>query len=453
MYDYQRTMIDHIRQHERSALWVEMGLGKTVATLTAIQSLRDEFEVNRTLVVAPLRVADMVWPEEAKKWSHLDLPVERVLGTEHQRLKALRKDAAIHVVNRENLAWLVELHCVGKKVAQWPWDMVVLDESSSFKNRATARFRAIARVNSWVSRMVQLTGTPQPNTVEDLWSQVYLLDGGARLGRTLTAFRQRWMIENPYTRRKAARPGAGEEVKRLTADIALSLRASDYLDLPKVVENIVDVRLTPPQMDQYMRLKRQYILELEDVTVNAQHAAHLWNKLAQLANGTVYGEDGRAAVFHDHKIEALRELHESVGGQMIIAYAYRHDLARITAMLDEAKASYRVMRTRKDERDWNDGKVDRLVLHPASAGHGLNLHEGGCRDLVWFGLTPNLEYYEQTNARIAGGHRAKANARPIVIHKIMARRTQDHDLNTVLAGKAGSQSALMRATQKLMKGA
>ena len=453
LYGYQKLMISHILEHEKCALWVDMGLGKTVATLTALQQLRDDYAISRTLVVAPPRVAESVWPHEPHRWSHLsDLTVEPMVGNARERLEAMNRDRDVHTISRDSLSWLVDLFSVSGRAVRWPWDCVVLDESSGFKQRNTNRWKSIARVGSRIHRMIQLTGTPQPNSIEDLWSQVYLLDGGARLGRTLTAFRNRWIVNNPYSYKKAPRPGAHGELKRLTSDIALSLRAEDYLDLPGMVENDVEVQLKRSQMEKYLELKRQYILEMDTgETVNAASAGVLWNKLAQLANGTVYDEDGKAVNFHDHKVNALQEVHESLSGQAIIAYTYRHDLARIGAMLDKAGAKWRIMKNKNDEDEWNAGRLDRLVLHPASAGHGLNLHLGGCRDIIWHGLTPNLEHYQQANARIAGGHRGAHGDRPVVAHRIVTKGTQDMDLAALLGRKSASQRDLMTITKRMIR--
>ena len=299
--------------------------------------------------------------------------------------------------------------------------------------------------------MVQLTGTPIPNSPQDAWSQLYLLDRGERLGRTITAFRQRWMICRPgahYYIPSSSR--TTQEIKEKVEDICLSLRAEDYLELPDTVEHIIPVRMTEQETEEYLTLKRQFVLELEGEEVKATTAAVLWNKLLQLSNGAVYTEHPKWKQLHDHKIKALLELHESTDQPLIIAYSYRPDKARIAQALTKVKARWRVLETDKDVEDWNAGKFNRLVLHPASAGHGLNLHKNGCRAICWFGMTPNLEHYLQTNARIAGGHRALYSNRPATIYKILTQDTQDNVVNELLKSKDKWQQGLMSAAKELL---
>lgn len=451
LFPYQHRMIDHILKHDFCALWVDMGLGKTVSVLTAIKELRRQFEARNVLVVAPLRVASMVWPEEVDEWEHLDFTVSRILGDPNARRTAIRTEADIHVINRENMEWLVDYWSVKGKLRHWPWETVVIDESSSFKNSTAKRHRALAKCMPHVTRMVQLTGTPTPNGIEDAWAQIKLLDGGDRLGRTKTAFRNRWMSYVPGSYDKKPRPGAEKEVGRLISDIVLTMRAEDYLDLPDIVENVVKVRLNDVEMEKYRQMQREYVLELEGETVTALNSGGLWGKLLQLANGAVYTEHPAWVELHRHKMDALAELHESVAGPMMIAYSYQSDKDRIAKVLTGAKAAWRFMDTEQDQADWNAGKFDRLVLHPASAGHGLNLHKSGCRDVCWFGLTPNLEHYEQLNARVAGGHRAAFSNKPIVIHKILTAGTQDTTVNALLGQKVGWQEGIMKAAKNLLE--
>ena len=445
-------MIDHILEHEKCALWVEMGLGKTIATLTALQKLKARFEANRILVIAPLRVASMVWPQEIKEWPHITLTIACVLGNEKKRIEALRTKADIHIINRENVRWLVDIFVKNNVVQKWPWDTVVLDEASSFKARSSWRWKYLRKCSAHINNMIQLTGTPAPNGIEDLWAQMFLLDDGERLGRTLTSFRSRWMEQNPYSFKRTPRPNADYEVHERVSDIALSMKAEDYLELPDVIENQITVTLTKKEQEQYRTMRRDYILQMQDGTkITAVHAGALWNKLAQLSNGAVYSKHPEWSEFHTHKIKALLELHEELDGPAIVVYNYIPDYERIEIAFNSAKIKWRLMDTKKDEEDWNNGLIDRLVLHPASAGHGLNLYKNGCRNIVWFGLTPNLEHYQQVIARIAGGLRALHGNKPIVVHKIVAAMTQDRDLDDMLKTKGQHQDVLMTRTRKLFK--
>ena len=450
---YQHRMIEYIRDNPKCALWVDMGLGKTVSTLTAIQQMQASREIGKVLVIAPLRVCRMVWPEEVKEWDHLNLTVKCAAGlTPDRRWRALKSKADVHVINRDLVHWLVGNHKA--HFDEWPWDTVVIDESSSFKSAAARRFRYMKRVLPQIHTLVQLSGTPMPNSIEDLWSQIYLLDEGQRLGRTITAFRNRWTRTTPFSMyKREPTPNALKEVKDLTKDLVLSLKAEDYLELPNILENNIEVEMGPSQRKKYEDMRRESLLELDGKTVVAVQLAGVWNKLCQLANGAVYtGEESEWVQLHNHKLDALIELDELVEGPMIVVYSYRHDRERIIARYEKEAIPYRTMDTREDEEAWNDGQVHRLILHPASAGHGLNLHKSGCRDLVWFGLTPNLEYWLQANARITGGHRA-AGAKPITVHRITTRGTQDELLHRMLARKKGFQAALRSAARRFVESA
>ena len=451
LYPYQHRMVKQILRHDACALWVEMGLGKTVATLTAIQELKRRFEVRNVLVVAPLRVAKIVWPDEIKEWDHINLKLVQIIGSSEQRLRALKRKADIHIINRENMTWLVEQYTVKEEIVGWPFDMVVLDESSSFKSSQSNRFKAIRKCLPYVTTMVQLSGTPMPNGIEDLWSQLMLLDRGKRLGTTLTAFRNRWMAYVPGSFKKSPRPNAEKEIKKLVNDIGLTMQAEDYLELPDMIENIIRVRLNDAQREKYQEMQKFFVMELEGETITAANSGVLWGKLLQLSNGAIYTQHPAWKELHRHKLDALLELHTATENPMLIAYAYLSDKDRIATLLNKAKANWRYMDTEKDAEDWNAGKFDRLVLHPASAGHGLNLHKNGCRDVCWFGLTANLEHYLQLNARIAGGHRAAFSNRPIVIHKILTSGTKDIDVNRLLDTKDNWQKALMKKAEKMVK--
>lgn len=434
---YQREATRRIIEGSAVGLFLDMGLGKTVATLTAIQELmHDRFEVRRCLVIAPLRVAKYTWPAEVAKWEHLRLRVSPILGDKKARRSAVAKAADIYTINRENVPWLCAEY--GRR---WPFDMVVIDESSSFKNPKSKRFRALRRVRPLIDRLVLLTGTPAPQSLMDLWPQLYLLDGGARLGRTLTAFRDRWF--RPGKRNGHIvyqwdeREGAAREIGEAIEDICLSMKAADWLDLPERIDNRVSVELPPAARAAYDKLVRDFIAELDGGEVTAANSAVLAGKLLQLSNGAAYTEDGRAVPVHDAKIDALRELTET-GEPLIVYYWFRHDLARIMQAIPDA-------RTLDDEttlREWNEGRVPVLLLHPASAGHGLNLQAGG-HTIVWFGQTWSLELYQQANARL---HR-QGQTRSVIVHHIVAAGTMDEAVLRALRSKRQTQDALIEAVK------
>ena len=460
LYPYQHRMIEHIREHDSCALWVDMGLGKTVSTLTAVKEMIEDFDSENVLVVAPLRVARKTWTDEIETWAHLHgLSTSKIIGTAQQRIDNARTRADIHLINRENIAWLhdhfLEQRVGGgwKRIAKWPWDTVVIDESTSFKNRDSIRYGCMSRLRKYVSRMIELTGTPAPKGLQDLWGQVYLLDRGQRLGNTIGAFRDRWMEPPGYNQHKwTLKPSAEAQIHQAMGDIALTLRAEDYLDLPPVVDNWVRVEMTPKQRVQYDKFARTAIMELAGKKITAVNAGVLWGKLLQLANGAVYTQHPAWEEFHDAKIEALLELEESLYDRpVMIAYNYKSDLARIDRAFDKAKInrSWRLLKTKQDEDDWNAGKIDRLIFHPASAGHGTNLHKNGCEDMIWFGLTANTEYYLQARARIEGGHRRVG--KNVRIHHIVCDDSQDDDARWILEDNQGEQDRLMEATKRLIR--
>lgn len=444
-HEYQRYAIERVIEQPTIGLFLEMGLGKTVITLSAIKLLLDElFAVNRVLVIAPLRVAQTVWASEAAKWSHLRaLRVSRVLGTEQQRAAALETEADIYVINRENVCWLVE-RC-GRT---WPFDMVVIDELSSFKDASAKRFRALRRVRPKIKRIVGLTGTPAPNGLLDLWAQVYLLDRGERLGEKLKGYRERYFVEG---RRNAQivfdwvpKPEAPAAIFKLLADLCVSMRSEDYLSLPDRIDRIVPVTLDDRARAAYDRLEREAVLPLRDGVITAATAAVVTGKLLQLANGAVYDEDRRAHEIHRAKLDALAELVEAANGQSVLVYyAFKHDLERIRQTLKGYEPC--VLGGNNAEKvvaDWNKGRIRVLLAHPDSAGHGLNLQDGGCV-VVWFGLTWSLEKYQQANARL---HR-QGQRRPVIVHHLVAENTMDEQVMRVLAGKDEGQSALIDAVK------
>jgi SNF2 family DNA or RNA helicase len=440
-YPYQQYAIDTILSHPCCGLFLGMGLGKTVCTLTAVQKLMYEsFEVSKVLVVAPLRVALDTWTREKDKWDHLKgLRVQRILGSASERKKALTKDADVYVINRENVTWLVQY--LRDTRASWPFDMLVIDELSSFKNPKAKRFRALRQVRPLINRVVGLTGTPAPNGYMDLWPEVYLLDQGERLGKTITSYRAKYFKpgrHNGYVVYDwCLVPGAAEEIRRRLSDICVSMRTTDYLDLPD--KRVIDIPITLPDeaLKAYKTMEHDKILELGDAEITAFQAATVTGKLLQMANGAVYDDDGEPTLLHDAKVEALAEILEAAQGDPVLVFTgYRHDLAR----LKKKFKSYgpRTINSQKDIRDWNDGKIKLLIAHPASIGHGLNLQDGG-HIIVWFGLTWSLELYQQANARLY----RQGQKMPVLIYRLIAKGTVDEAVIKNLNGKNKRQDSLI----------
>ena len=390
------------------------------------------------LVIAPLRVAESVWGTEAKKWDHLKhLRISKVLGTEKERIQALNAIADIYVINRENTKWLVDYY---KK--NWPFDMVVIDELSSFKSHKAQRFKALRKVRPLVKRMVGLTGTPAPNGLLDLWPQVYLLDSGQRLGKTLTGYRERYFLPDKRNHNiifsYKPKDGAEEAIYNKLADICISMKSGDYLNIPERMDNVVPVQLPPKVMEKYRQLERDLLLPLLNGDVVAGSAAVLANKLLQMTGGAVYDEDGGVQEIHNEKLNALEDLIEAANGKpVLVYYAYRHELERIQKCFD-----CRVLDKPKDIEDWNKGEVPVMMAHPASAGHGLNLQNGGST-IIWFGLPWSLELYQQANARI---HR-QGQKKTVVVHHLAAKGTIDEDVMQVLKNKEAGQEALLNAVK------
>lgn len=446
---YQHTMIEHIKQHDKCALWVAMGSGKTVTTLTAIQWLLENFESARVLVIAPLRVARKVWTDEIETWDHLHLTPSVIVGAYHKRIQALRQPADIHIINRENVSWLVQRYIDSKKA--WPWDTLVIDEARSFKNPASGRFRQLRRMLPQISRMIQLTGTPAANGLEDLWAQLYLLDEGKRLEPYVTHFREKYYSVNPYSPyKRTLKPGAEEAITERVKDICLSLRDEDLHGAPTVQSTVVRCQLSEVGRKAYDDMKNKQLLEFANAEIPAVSAGVLVNKLVQLANGAVYTEEKQWVVTHNAKTEALLELIAERDGPMIVVYQYIHDRERLLAGFEQEtrnttkRFTYRVLQTEADENDWNDGKIDVLLLHPASAGHGLNLHKSGARRIVHFSINPDLDQYLQVNARLFGGHRGKGR-QGVVMH-LVAENTIDEQIMDMLRDKTATQDQLMRRT-------
>ena len=431
-----------------SALFLDMGLGKTVSTLTAIKKLMfEELEIGKVLVIAPKRVAESVWSAEIDKWEHLQgLIVSKVIGTEKQRRTALAARAHIYLLGRDNVSWL----CGQYGGSMVPFDMLIVDESSSFKNHSSVRFKALRAVLASFSRIVLLTGTPVPNGLADLWAQIYLLDRGERLGKFITNYRQKYFVNvsrsNQYQILSPASKKHEAEIHDKISDICISMKAEDYLELPGVVINDIDIIFPPKLQAAYDDFEREKVLELfenqeEGEEIAAMNAAALSNKLLQFANGAVYDEDKNYHVVHDLKLDAVEEIIENANGHpVLVAWTYRHDLYRMQEKLKRYKP--RELKTDQDIKDWNAGEIQVLLMHPASGGHGLNLQAGG-NIIVWFGQTWSSELYKQFNARLD----RQGKKQVTIIHRLIARNTRDTDVIKVVSGKISKQDGLMEATK------
>lgn len=448
----QHKIVDHIVNHDRAAVWSYMGSGKTVSTLTAYRDMYAQMDCAHMLVNAPLRVARKVWSDEIDEWAHLQgLTVSHIIGDAKQRNAAMRTKADVHTINRENTLWLQEQFLLRNKLRmKWPWDMVVLDESSGFKSNDAGRMKAMRRLMRYVPRLVELTGTPSPNGLHDTWAQFFLLDGGRRLGTKVTAFRDRFfdcIRDDGYTR-WVPRDTAKKEIYKLIADITLVLEDPQEA----VPVNQIRVELSPAVMGKYKRLEKEFLLEVGGQNITAANRGALSGKLLQLANGAVYDSAGVWHEIHQEKLDALIETIELLD-KCIIGYAFRHDWARIGARLDKfcgKRRKWKLLRTDADFAAWARGEIDYGVLHPASAGHGLNdVYKSGCEDLVWFGLTNNLEFFLQLNARLAGGHRR--TGRNVRLHAIVCDGTYDAKQFPLLRKKDVDENDLMRAVAEYRK--
>ncbi len=441
-HEYQEYAKEFIVGRKVSALFLDCGLGKTVITLTAIwELLLDYFEIRRVLVIAPLRVSRDTWSGELKKWDHLSgIVMSLVLGSEKDRRAALNRRANVYVINRENVEWLVENY-------RWDFDMVVIDELSSFKSHKAKRFKALKKVRPMVKRMVGLTGTPAPNGLIDLWAEIGILDMGQRLGRFIGGYRERFFIPDKRSREMVfsykPREGAEEAIYSLISDICISMKAGDYLDMPECIYNQVEVTMSEKERKLYGQLEKDMLLPFADGDIDAVNAAALSGKLIQMANGAVYDENGNVKHIHDRKLEALEDLVEAANGKpVLIAYWYKHDLDRI-----KKRTGAVALDTADDMQRWNAGEIPVAVIHPASAGHGLNLQAGGST-LVWFGLTWSLELYQQTNARLW----RQGQKETVVIHHLVAKGTLDEKVMAALEKKDCGQSALVEAVRARIGG-
>lgn len=439
-HNYQAYAIDYIETHPVAAVLLDMGLGKTVISLTAIADLLfDSFEAHRILVVAPLRVARDTWPAEIAKWEHLKhLTYAVCVGTPKERRTALMSKADITIINRENLGWLIDFSGF-----DFDYDMVVIDELSSFKNHKSKRFQSLMKVRPKVKRIIGLTGTPSSNGLMDLWAEFKLLDFGERLGRFITHYRNNYFIPDKrngeiiYSYKPM--PYAEDAIYRKISDITISMKSTDHLQMPELITSQYEVQLSEEEEKRYEELKADFILELPEGEITAANAASLTGKLSQLANGAIYDDDGNILEFHDRKLDALEDLIEAANGKpLLVAYWFKHDLQRIKKRFD-----VREIKTSKDIMDWNHGDIPVAVIHPASAGHGLNLQAGGST-LIWFGLTWSLELYQQTNARL---WRQGQTSGTVVIEHIITKGTIDERILKALSLKEVTQNALIDAVK------
>lgn len=435
---YQQYAKDKLIELPEAALFLDLGLGKTVTTLTAIDELMyDRFEVNRVLVIAPKRVAEDTWTTEAEKWDHLNhLKISRVLGSRKDREAALQEEADIYVINRENVVWLVE-----RFRKNWPFDMVVVDELSSFKSNQAKRFKALRQVRPQIRRFVGLTGTPAPNGLLDLWPQMYLIDRGERLGKTISGYRNRYFYpekSNGYVVYSyTPKPGAEEAIQKKIADICVPMKAEDYLAMPELTVNDISVKLSASEMRLYRKLEREKLMEIQGEEVTALTAASVYNKLLQMANGGIYTDAGDALEIHRKKLEALEEIVDTAVGQpVLVFYNYRHDYTRLAECFPEA----RTLKNQQDIRDWNEGCIPVLLAQPASMGHGLNLQAGG-HIIVWYGLNWSLELYQQANARLY----RQGQKNGVIIHRLIAKGTVDEDVIRRLESKDQTQESLLQS--------
>lgn len=433
LHSYQNSAVGFINQRQKCGLFLDMGLGKTATTLTVISDFLEDFRIQKVLVIAPLRVANTVWKQEAQKWSHLThLKISICTGSEGQRLLGLKSDADIYVINRENIPWLVQK-------LKWKWDMVVVDESSSFKSAKSKRFRALKSVSKYIKSMVLLTGTPSPNGLMDLWSQIFLIDNGERLGRTISNYRSRFFKQSGYMGYDyKPLPDSDEKIKSLIKDICITMKAEDYLELPNRIDINEYIEMPNDVMQAYEEFEKEFILTInKDVDIEAPSAATLVNKLLQMCNGAIYDEDGKFHELHDCKLQTMKEIIEDNPNEnFLVAYNYKSDLIRLKKAFPKAVI---LSKPGSELDDWNKGNVRILLAHPASAGHGLNAQKGGSC-VIWFGLNWSLELYQQFNARI---HR-QGQTKPVRIIHIVAKDGIDEQVLKALNSKAKTQEELLQ---------
>lgn len=441
-HSYQQYCIDRAVTDDKLGLLLDMGLGKTAITLSAIKELRyNRFQIGKTLVIAPKKVAEDTWAKERDKWEHTQLiRVSVCLGTVNQRIRALAAPADVYVINRENVLWLVEYYR-----NSWPFDLVVIDELSSFKNPNSKRFKALKKIRPRIKRIIGLTGTPSPNGLIDLWAQIYLLDRGERLGTTITAYREKYFVPDKRSvdRVFSYRPknGAEDEIRRLISDICVSLQAKDYLELPPRIDDVRCVKLDSKAQKLYDKLEKDMLIQVDEETIDAQSAAVLYGKLLQMCNGAIYGENRNVIKLHDCKLEVFHELVEALNGKsMLVFYNYQHDRDRIKDLLGKVQLRVGELKTPNDITRWNNRELDVLLAHPASAAYGLNLQAGGSH-IVWFGLNWSLELYQQANARL---HR-QGQTEPVYVHHLVVDNGMDQTVMAALNAKADVQENLLQA--------
>lgn len=445
-HDYQSYCIQRIINDKAVGLFLDMGLGKTVITLTAVNDLKyNRFEIQRCLVIAPKKVAEATWSKEAEKWDHLKhLRISKILGTESKRIRAVNTPADVYVINRENVPWLVDHYR-----NDWKFDMVVVDELSSFKSNKAKRFKCLTWVRPHIKKFVGLTGTPAPNGMMDLWAQVYLLDNGERLGKTITAYRQAYFIQNTHGGNFSTfeeKQEAAEEIRQRISDICISMKAEDYIKLPDRTDVVVPVELDSKARKMYDKFEKEMFLQIDEDNLDAGTAAVLSNKLLQMCNGAVYGENNVVEI-HNCKIEAFMELVEAAQGQPILVfYNFKHDLDRLKLALAKTKLTIGELKSPKDIDRWNNKELNILFAHPASAAYGLNLQAGGSH-IVWFGLNWSLELYQQANARLyRQGQKDK-----VIIHHLVVDDSTDELVMDALKEKSGTQEALLSALKAKIK--
>ena len=448
-HEYQRYATEYIETHPVAAVFLACGLGKTSITLTAVNDLMfDSFEIRRVLVVAPIRVASFSWPAEIEKWDHLaGLKYSVAVGTAAERLAALKKQADIYLINRENVQWLIS-----ESDIPFDFDMVVIDELSSFKNHQTKRFKALMKVRPKVKRIVGLTGTPSSNGLMDLWAEFRLLDMGERLGRFIGQYRTSYFRPDKQNGQVVFSykplPGAEKQIYGKISDITISMKSTDHLQMPELINSRYTVYLSEKEDSHYADLKKDLVLQMPDGDITAANAASLSGKLSQMANGAVYTDAGETIAIHERKLDALEDIIEAANGKpVLVAYWFRHDLERITERLQKLKIPYARLDTDGSIRKWNAGEIPVALIHPASAGHGLNL-QGGGNTLVWFGLTWSLELYQQTVARL---WRQGQESETVVVQHIITKGTIDERIMKALSEKDTTQAALIDAVKADLK--
>ena len=443
-HNYQNYAKDFILAHKVSALFLDCGLGKTITTLTAINELMyDSFEISKVLIIAPLRVAQSTWKEEIEKWDHLNLLRYSIaVGDEKERLKALKQNAGIYIINRENVNWLVT-----KSGIDFNFDMLIIDELSSFKSHTSKRFKSLLKIRPYFERVVGLTGTPSSNGLMDLWAEFRVLDLGERLGRYITHYRNEYFL--PDKRNGAVifsykpQPNAEERIYRKLADMTISMKSTEYLKMPELILNELEINLDEEDQTKYKKFKKEMVMTIQEKEIDAINAASLSNKLIQLANGSIYDEDKKFYEVHNKKLDRLEEIIKSANGKpVLVAYWFKADKERI-----EKRFKVREIKTADDIKQWNKGMIDLALIHPASAGHGLNLQSGGST-LVWFSLTWSLELYQQTNARLY----RQGQKDTVVIHHLITKNTIDEDIMKSIKRKDKTQEALMKAVKARIGG-